>query len=93
MWRKEALDTSDPEHIAATMRVLTISDRVVRGKDATLSSPSDLAMAPTIACWAMIHGFVALVVDGAFFAGEADPIEKFGTLLDATLKHLVFEQE
>lgn len=87
MWRKAALDLTDGEHIAAAMRAFSISDRAVRGSEATFTSAEDPALAPTIACWSMVHGFVALVIDGAFFAHEADRLNVLDAMLDAILKH------
>lgn len=88
MWRKEALDIDDPEHVAAARRAFLISDRVVRGVDAVMASPGDPALSPTIACWSMVHGFVALIIDGAFFARGAEAASTLEAMLDATLKHL-----
>ena len=89
MWRKAALDLEDPDHIAAARRAFDVSDRVVRGNDAVAaSSPGDPIVAPTIACWAMVHGLVALVIDGAFFARDAEAPNALDVLLDATLQHL-----
>ncbi len=92
MWRKEALDIDDPEHIAAARRAFAISDRVVRGDEAVMVSPSDPALSSTIACWSMVHGFVALVIDGAFFAREAEAAGTLDIMLDVTLKHLDIDQ-
>lgn len=88
MWRKEVLDTCDPAHVAAAHRALEISDRAVRGADATLCAFSDPALAPTIACWAMVHGFVSLILDGAFFAQDPGAVGSLDALLDAALAHL-----
>ena len=88
MWRKAALDLDDPDHIAAARRAFAISDRVVRGDDAAPALPDDPLLAPTIACWSMVHGFVALIIDGAFFAQPPDTAQKLNVLLDATLGHL-----
>ncbi len=88
MWRKEALDIDDPEHIVAAKRAFAISDRVVRGGDAVMVSPGDPALAPTIACWSLVHGFVMLIIDGAFFASDAQTRGKFDAMLDATLNYL-----
>ena len=89
MWRKAALDLEDPDHIAAARRAFDVSDRVVRGNDAVAaSSPGDPVVAPTIACWAMVHGLVALVIDGAFFARDAEVLKALDVLLDATLQYL-----
>ena len=89
MWRKAALDLQDPGHIAAARRAFAISDRVVRGNNAAVAlSAGDPVVAPTIACWAMVHGLVALVIDGAFFARDVEAPNALGVLLDATLRHL-----
>ena len=88
MWRKAALDLGDPEHIAAATRAFAVSDRAVRGNEAIAASPGDRVLAPTIACWSMVHGFVALIIDGAFFAGEAVASDTLNALLEATLMHL-----
>ena len=88
MWRKSALDIDDPEHLAAARRAFAISDRVVRGEGVHVTSLDSVALAPTIACWAMVHGFVALALDGAFFARGASAQNALDVFLDATLKHL-----
>lgn len=49
-------------------RPFAISDSALRGHDAIIASPGDLALEPTIACWSIVHGFVALIIDAAFFA-------------------------
>ena len=67
MWRKEALDVADPDHVAAARRAFAISDAVVR-PGAEPAEPGDPALAPTLACWSLVHGFAGLVIDGAFFA-------------------------
>jgi len=58
-----------------------------------MASPGDPALSPTIACWSMVHGFVALIIDGAFFAREAQAAGALDIMLDATLKHLNIDQE
>jgi len=92
MWRKEALDIDDPEHVAAARRAFAISDRVVRGDDAAMASLGDPALSATIACWSMVHGFVALIIDGAFFARDTETAGALDVMLDATLKHLDIDQ-
>lgn len=88
MWRKGVLDLADPHHIAAARRAFAVSDRAVRGDDAAEALPDDPALAPTLACWSMVHGFVALVLDGAFFAQSTDAPAKLDLVLDAMLAHL-----
>ena len=88
MWRKAVLDLEDPNYVAAARRAFAISDLAVRGSDAIAASPGDPALAPTIACWSMVHGFVELVINGAFFARQTEAPGALDTLLDATLKQL-----
>ena len=88
MWRKEVLNIDDADHIAAAKRAFILSDRVVRGDDAIMRSHEGLALAPTIACWSLVHGFATLVIDGAFFGRRTDPSQALDALLDATLTHL-----
>jgi AcrR family transcriptional regulator len=74
MWRKTILDMNDPEHLAAAHRVFDVTDRSIRGHDATYDRPDDPKLAPTIACWSLVHGFATLVLDGASFGpGRNDP--------------------
>ena len=86
MWRKSMLDMTDPAHLAAARRAFEISDRAVRGADARKTGSSELALSPTLACWSIVHGFVGLVMDGAFFAHEGPA--RLDALLDAILQHL-----
>lgn len=88
MWRKTALDLDDPQHVSAAKRAFGISDRAVRGDEAVIVSPGDPALAPTIACWSMVHGFVALIIDGAFFAPAAGGASALDVILDGILAHL-----
>lgn len=88
MWRKSVLDLTDNDHMAAARRAFMISDRAVRGEDAVQVSPDDPVIAPTLACWAMVHGYVALVLDGAFFSTDGQAIAKLDAMLDAMLGHL-----
>ena len=92
MWRKAVLDLEDPGYIAAARRAFAISDRAVRGSDA-LAFPGDPSLAPTIACWSLVHGFVELVIDGAFFARPIEGPGALEALLDATLKHLDLDRD
>ena len=86
MWRKNILDVDDPNYVAAARRAFLVLDAAVRGKGTALASASSmLELAPAIACWSMVHGFVAMAIDGAFFA--QDPGETH-ELLEAMLKRL-----
>jgi hypothetical protein len=45
-------------------------------------------MAPSIACWSMVHGFARLAIDGTF-GMDSDAAERAaGALLPAVLNHL-----
>lgn len=86
MWRKSVLDVDDPAHFSAARRAFLILDEAVRGKEAALASTGSVsALAPSIACWSMMHGFVAMVIDGAFFARRPEAPR---ALLEAMLEHL-----
>lgn len=88
MWRRSVLDLSDADYLAAARRTFAVSDRVVRGNGAKAAPPGDPVLAPTIACWSMVHGFVSLIIDGAFFANATEAPHALATMLDATLRHL-----
>ena len=88
MWRKAILDVGDPGHSAAGGRAFQILDRAVRGEEAGLRGPSDLALAPSIACWSLVHGFALLALDGVFGAENDAPERAAETLLPLVLRHL-----
>ena len=88
MWRKAILDTDDPAHIEAGNRAFLILDRAVRGEHAKRSGPRDPALAPSIACWSMVHGFALLALDGAFGTEEDAPAQAAEALLPLVLGHL-----
>ncbi|RYY17324.1 MAG: TetR/AcrR family transcriptional regulator [Alphaproteobacteria bacterium] len=88
MWRKTALDMNDPDHLAAAHRVFDMTDRTIRGDDATYTRPDDPKLAPTIACWSMVHGFTMLVLDGASFGDVCNDPERLKTMLDDLLAQL-----
>ena len=88
MWRREMIDASDPGFIAAAKRAFALSDRVVRGDGAVFEPTALSSIAPTVAWWSMVHGFVSLVIDGAFFAHTLDGSGELDSLLDQALRHL-----
>jgi AcrR family transcriptional regulator len=88
MWRKAILDVDDPAHVEAGDRAFQILDRAVRGESAGRSGPRDPALAPSIACWSMVHGFALLALDGAFGSGERAPELAAEALLPQVLNHL-----
>ncbi len=90
MWRKAILDTDDPALEEAGGRAFDMLDRVVRGDDARRTGPRDPALAPSIACWSIVHGFALLALDGAFGADEDAPELAAAQLLSPVLDHLTF---
>ena len=87
MWRKAMLDEDNAEYLAAARQAFATADAVVR-PGAGPADAADPTLSPTIACWSLVHGFVGLVIDGAFFARmEGAPVALDG-LLDASLSHL-----
>ena len=93
MWRKGMLDTTDVAHLAAARRAFVVSDRAIRGEQIIETMLDEPAPITTIACWAMVHGFVMLVLDGAFFAVNANSAETIGNLLDGVLAHFKLDAE
>jgi len=88
MWRKAILDTDDPAYVEAGDRAFLILDRAVRGDNAERSGPRDPALAPSIACWSIVHGFALLALDGVFGADEGAPELAAKALLPKVLSHL-----
>lgn len=66
MWRVSLLNTEDPEHKRASTRAFGALDRLIRGEMAAPLPKNDPALAPTIACWSLVHGFARLAIDGVF---------------------------
>lgn len=66
MWRAALLDDEEPAFAAAGRRAFGLLDAAVRGEGAMREGPADPALAPSIACWAIVHGFARLAIDGAF---------------------------
>lgn len=66
MWRAALLDQSDTAYVDAGNRAFASLDRLVRGEGALALPRTDPAMAPTIACWSIVHGLARLALDGAF---------------------------
>ncbi len=89
MWRKALLDTEDPAYAEAGHRAFLILDGVVRGEEAARTTPPrDLSLAPSIACWSIVHGFAMLALDGAF-GDEPGAAERAAeALLPLVLDHL-----
>jgi AcrR family transcriptional regulator len=89
MWRYALINREDPAYAAAARRGFWLLDQAVRGPDAPpFQSPTDPVLAPSIACWAIVHGFARLALDGAFGTDEEAPDRAAEALLPAVLQHL-----
>jgi AcrR family transcriptional regulator len=88
IWRYALIDRDDPDYAAAGQRAFGILDRAVRGPNAGPSEPGDLAPAPSIAAWSMVHGFARLALDGAFGVEAGAPERAADALLPLVLDHL-----
>lgn len=85
MWRTALLDCEDAELDRAGERAFAALDRLVRGEDAPAFEPGDLAAAPSIACWSMVHGFARLALDGRFGLDEEAILRATDAMLPAVL--------
>lgn len=85
MWRIPLLDLSDPRLSVEKARAFDCLDHLVRGPDAPSLPHADPAMAPTIACWSLVHGFARLALDGGLESVSATSV---ATLLPAMLDRL-----
>lgn len=88
MWRKSMLDREDAAFCEAGDRAFDILDRIARGEGAG-EGPDLAAMAPSIAGWSMVHGFVELALSGAFGNGPEELEATTERLLPRVLDHLV----
>lgn len=88
MWRVNLLDVADVAHCRAGARAFAALDQLVRGTEAPLCEQGDPRMAPSIACWAMVHGFARLAIDGSFGLDPASIARSVDALLPAVLDHL-----
>lgn len=88
MWRKALLDNEDPEIIEQGDRAFDVLDRVTRAPGAPSLGTSDPALAPSIAAWALVHGFARLAIDGVFGPGPDSADAAAQSLLPLVLDHL-----
>jgi AcrR family transcriptional regulator len=88
MWRKTLLDNDDPQINEQGDRAFDMLDRVTREPGAPKSGTSDPALAPSIAAWALVHGFARLAIDGAFGPGPEAAEAAARSLLPLVLDHL-----
>lgn len=88
MWRKAILDHEDAAFCAVAERAFQLLDGVARG--GTTPKPGDLALlAPSIAAWSIVHGFVELALNGAFGTAPEELDAATEHLLIAVLDHLI----
>jgi AcrR family transcriptional regulator len=88
MWRKALIDDSDPDYMAAGNRAFAILDQAVRGDRAATVSPTDSALAPSLAAWSIVHGFARLAIDGVFGTEPSAAERAASALLPHILDHL-----
>lgn len=88
MWRKALLDREDAAFCEAGDRAFDILDRIARGEGAG-EGPDLTVMAPSIAAWSIVHGFVGLALSGAFGTGPEELAAATEQLLPRVLDHLV----
>lgn len=86
MWRAAMLDRDDPDYAAAAGRAFSMLDQAARGDGS--GKPGDPETAPSIAAWALVHGFARLALDGAFGTEKEAPARAAETLLPLVLRHL-----
>ncbi|MFK3740888.1 TetR/AcrR family transcriptional regulator [Massilia sp. TN1-12] len=87
MWKTSAFYLTDENLYQAGLRAFRVLDKAVRGT-ATPELVGDLSLAPTIACWSLMHGFSALAIDKAFFADDPEESARLGVMFDAVLGNL-----
>jgi AcrR family transcriptional regulator len=90
MWRYALIDRDDPQYREAGRRAFRVLDGAARGGDtqAPALDSLDPALAPSIACWALVHGFARLALDGAFGTGDEAAERAVGSMLPAVLRQL-----
>jgi len=88
VWRRGLVDAEDVELKAANRRAFLILDRVVRGEDAGGGGPCEVGAAPSLAAWAMVHGFAQLALSGVFGDDEGAADRAVDALLPAVLDRL-----
>jgi AcrR family transcriptional regulator len=88
MWRAALLNNEDEALAAAGRRAFGLLDGAVRGEGAMREGPADPALAPSIACWAAVHGFARLAIDGAFGTEDGAAERAADALLPLVLDRL-----
>lgn len=88
MWRKGLLDMGNQELVEAAQQAFGILDRTIRSDTAQSFQPGDPSQAPTLACWALVHGLAMLALEGALAPREVDLPEAIRVLLPNVLRNL-----
>ncbi len=88
MWRPALLDQNDAAYAEAGARAFRLLDTAVRGVGVEAPGKEDPAIAPSIACWSIVHGFARLAIDGTFGTEEGAAERAAESLLPAVLDHL-----
>jgi AcrR family transcriptional regulator len=88
LWRKALLDNSNPELIDAGDRAFAILDRAARPEQRPSAGTSDVALAPSIAAWSIVHGFAGLAREGVFGTEPGAREQAVEALLPRVLDHL-----
>jgi AcrR family transcriptional regulator len=88
MWRAALLNRDDPEYADAAARAFRLLDQTARGGEGEARAPIGPEIAPSIACWSMVHGFARLAIDGGFGTAPGAAETAVEELLPAVLDHL-----
>lgn len=91
LWRKPLLDNSDPALIEAGERAFRILDDAARPEQSPSREANDVALAPSIAAWSIVHGFARLAMEGVFGTDPAAREHAVESLLPRVLDHLRLE--
>ena len=88
MWRVALLNPDDEEYLRASSRAYQALDKLVRGDAAPTLEKTDEGLAPTMACWSVVHGFARLALDGTFGTSRAAVNRAVTSLLPAVLDRI-----
>ena len=91
MWRVGLLDPGDDDYHQASARAYRALDRLIRGEDAPPLDKTDARLAPTMVCWAVVHGFARLALDGTFGTTAAAVNRAVSNLLPAVVARIEVE--
>lgn len=88
MWRKNLLDMEHTELVDAAGRAFAILDRTVRGGSGEPFRPDKPELAPSLACWSLVHGLTLLALEGALAPKGVDLTTTVRSILPNVLGHL-----